>query len=445
MACFDEDSITMAVEAAIDCLDGIDRSAVDGVYFSSVSLPYKERLNSGIISAALGLGDDVRAADFTGGLKSGTTAVLAGLETVESKRVRNLLVCSSDCRMGKAGSPQEMIFGDAGAAFLLGSTGVVAEFKGSYSLTLDFVDHYRGAYSKFDRQWEERWIKDMGYNVFIPQVIEGLVGKYGIKINDFKKVIYPCCYASERKKINRLIGISDEMAESPLQSKVGESGSAQSLLMLANALDDAKPGDRLLVVSFGSGCDALYFEITSEIDSRKGKGESISSRLRDIIELDNYEKYLVWKGILPADQGLRAEEDLWTRWSVVWRKRKAIYGLYGSKCKACGVVQFPPQSVCVNSDCGAINRMEDFAFADKIGRVTSFTVDRLAASLDPPAVYGMIEFDVGGKCMLDITDCDIDSLAVGMPVRMSFRRKYYDENRDISGYFWKAVPRKQEY
>ena len=115
-------------------------------------------------------------------------------------------------------------------------------------------------------------------------------------------------------------------------------------------------------------------------------------------------------------------------------------GLYGSKCTKCGTVQIPPQTVCVNQECGAVGETEDYLFSDKIGRITSFTGDMLAASTNPPAVYGEVAFDNGGKMMFDFTDCDLDKVETGQAVSMSFRRKYYDEKRDISGYFWKAIP-----
>jgi uncharacterized OB-fold protein len=120
-----------------------------------------------------------------------------------------------------------------------------------------------------------------------------------------------------------------------------------------------------------------------------------------------------------------------------------VLGLWGSKCKKCGTLQLPPQKICVNKDCGAVGEMEEYRFADKIGHVASFTGDMLAASTNPPAVYGQVEFEGGGKMMFDFTDCSLDDLETGMAVSMSFRRKFYDEKRGISGYFWKAVPTKE--
>jgi uncharacterized OB-fold protein len=261
-------------------------------------------------------------------------------------------------------------------------------------------------------------------------------------MGDFAKVIYPCQYAPARKTINKKLGVNPGAEQSNLQAEIGDVGTAQPLIMLSQALESAEPGQKIMVISFGNGCDALYFEVTENIKNRKGM-KGISGYLKQKTPLDKYAKYAVWRGVLLGDMGTRAEVDLWTRWSVNWRKRKAIMGLWGGKCKKCGTVQYPAQIICVNPDCGAVNEMEDILFSDKRGRVVSYTGDTLAASYDPPAIYGSVEFDIGGKFMFDFTDCDLASMSVGMPVAFSFRRKYFDERRDIVGYFWKAVPAKE--
>jgi uncharacterized OB-fold protein len=87
--------------------------------------------------------------------------------------------------------------------------------------------------------------------------------------------------------------------------------------------------------------------------------------------------------------------------------------------------------------------MDEYPLSDKTGRVASFTGDFLAASVNPPAIYGQIKFDGGGKYLMDFTDCDLEEVKADMPVVMSFRRKYSDVNRGILGYFWKAVPKRE--
>jgi len=442
VANFDEDSITLGVAAGNLALQNVDRDTVNSVYFASTTLPYKERLNAGIMVPALGLKDQVRAADFTGSLKAATSALIAALEGVKEGSTAKTLVTAADCRLGKPGSPQEMLFGDASAAVVVGSENVIAAYKGSFSVTYDFGDHYRGANSKFDDQWEDRWIRDLGMDQFIPEAINGLLEKTGLQIGDFAKVIYPCIYAPARRSIAKKLGMALEKDQDNLQGVVGETGTPHPLVMLAAALEDAKPGDKLMVVSFGSGCDAICFEVTDGITN--SVNGSISATLAAKADLDNYNKMLIWREIMPGDFGKRKEVDNWTRHSANWRNRKTVLALEGGKCSKCGTAQYPAMDICVNPDCEAVGTQEPYAFAHLNGHILSFTADNLAASVDPPAMYGQVEFEGGGKFLFDFTDCKMDELKTEMAVTMSFRRKYFDAKRDVSGYFWKAVPVKED-
>ncbi len=439
VANFDEDAITMAVAAGIDALKGVDRSTIDAVYFASSTMPYKERLNSGIVIPALNVADQVRAADFSGGLKAGTTALLSAFEGVASGMLNNVLVTSADCRLGKPATNQEMIFGDAAAAFVVGDKDVIAEFKGSYSVTYDFCDHIRLNDSNTDRQWEERWIRSEGYSKFIPEAINGLLKKFKLKIEDFVKVIYPCHLRGGRKDINKALNITPEIEQSNLQEEIGDSGTSHALVMLAQALEDAKPGDKLLVASFGSGVDALYFEVTENIKQKKGS-IGISGHLAKKESLDSYVKFAVWRDHLSPDVGLRNEVPDFTSFSVLWRRRKEILGLWGSKCTECGAPQWPPQRICANPECSATDTMEPYPFADKTGRIISYTGDMFGPSLDPPSLACRMEFEGGGKNMFDIADCKIEDLSAGKAMEMTFRVRYSDKTRNIIGYYWKATP-----
>ncbi len=438
VANFDEDSITMAVAAGMDCLRGVDRQSIDAVYFATTTAPYKERQNANIVAGALGARDEIRSADFTGSLKSGTSALLSALEFVAFNGGK-AVVCAADCRLGKMASTQEMVFGDAGAAVMVSDQDVIAEYKGSFSVSHDFVDHLRGANTKYDRMWEERWIRDVGYQQFIPQAVQGLCSKYGMSPADFDRIIYPCYYGGARKNINKALQVEQEKVQDDMLATVGDSGSAHPLLMLAAALETARPGEKILLVSYGSGCDALWFEVTENIEKMQD-GRGVSRWLARRADLDNYQKYLVWRGMAPAETGIRGETDKETRWSLVWREHKAILGLWGSKCRKCGTQQFPPQRLCINPDCQALDEMDPVYLADKGGTVFTYTGDMLAASVNPPAIYGNVNFNGGGRTLMDFTDCTVEDLSVGMPVEFSFRIKFYDPKRDITNYFWKAIP-----
>jgi hydroxymethylglutaryl-CoA synthase len=103
-------------------------------------------------------------------------------------------------------------------------------------------------------------------------------------------------------------------------------------------------------------------------------------------------------------------------------------------------VQYPPQEMCVKPGCGAIKEMDSYRFSHRRGTLFTYTGDLLAFSLSPPAIYGFVDFEGGGRWLFDLNDCELESLQVGMPVEFSFRRKYYDQARGIHGYFWKATP-----
>jgi NAD(P)-dependent dehydrogenase (short-subunit alcohol dehydrogenase family)/uncharacterized OB-fold protein/putative sterol carrier protein len=155
-------------------------------------------------------------------------------------------------------------------------------------------------------------------------------------------------------------------------------------------------------------------------------------------------KFLKFRDLIETEAGIRAEAPDQTAMTTLWRKREMILGLVGGKCTVCGTPQYPKADVCVNPNCGALHSQEDYEFADIPATVKSFTGDNLAVSVDPPAIYGMIQFDGGGRFMADFTDCEMGDLSVGTPVEMAFRRHYVDEERGFTGYFWKAVPRRVE-
>jgi len=436
VANYDEDSLTMGVAAGMDCLTDLDRKKINSLYLASTTLPHKERGNASIASAALNLTSNTRTADFTGCLKSGTTALISALNGPDSEAA---IVCASDCRLGKAGGTMEQLFGDGAAAVAVGSEGIIASLIGHNSFSYDFADQRRGDSDKFTRTWEERWIREEGYFKMIPQAINTLLARYELRLNDISKVIFPPLNIRDHQAIARKLGLEPEKVQAHRVESIGNTGSPHSLLMLIDALEEAHPGDKILVASFGSGTDALLFQVTEAIKGLKNRNK-FKKNLQYKGELEHYTKYLSFKGMLPKEMGIRGEEVAPTSLSLSWREQNAVLRLVGSKCKTCGTPQFPGETVCINPECGAVDQMEDYSFSDKPCHLFTYTADHLAYTEDPPALYGIVDFEGGGRYWFDITDCRLESLKVGQPVQMTFRRKYLDEARGVSGYFWKAMP-----
>ena len=210
-------------------------------------------------------------------------------------------------------------------------------------------------------------------------------------------------------------------------------------MLLAAALEKAKAGDKILVVGFGQGADALLFEVTPEIANRP-KRLGVAGHLARRKEETNYCRFLAFNDLIELERGMRAEIDKDTPLSALWRNREMMTGFVGGKCSKCGTLQFPKTDICVNPNCNAIDTQEPHAFADMAGRNQVLHRRPLTYSPDPPSCYGMIEFEEGGRFMIDFTDIDADGLKVGQPMRMMFRIKDIDTARGFRRYFWKAAP-----
>ncbi|MEW6263128.1 MAG: SDR family NAD(P)-dependent oxidoreductase [Thermodesulfobacteriota bacterium] len=436
---YDEDSLTMAVTAAKDCLKGLDKAKVDALYLGSTTLPFADRLNAGIVKTALNLQDNLDAADFTSSLRAGATALLQALSAVKSGDKKSVLVAAADKRMTRPASFYEMWFGDGAASVLVGGENVIAEFLGSYTVTKDFADHYRGTGKEFDYTWEERWVRDEGYSKIIPEAVAGLFQKLNITMKDVDKLVFPCFFQAEHRNIAKKLGAGADKLADNMHEVCGETGAAHPLVMFARTLQAAKPGDRILLASFGQGCDALYFRVTDaikQLPERVGVAGSLAKKKT----IDNYLKFLKFRELIDPEMGIRAEMNVQTPMSVLYRKRDMIIGLVGGKCSKCGTPQYPRQRVCVNPECGAVDAQEPYEFSDVPAVVKTFTGDMLAVSVDPPHVYGMVQFEGGGRFIADFTDCELNDVKVDQPVVMSFRKRYDDTQRGFTGYFWKAVP-----
>jgi 3-hydroxy-3-methylglutaryl CoA synthase len=442
MANWDEDSLTMAVEAGRDCLSAPDpvrqRKSVDAVYFASTSMPFADRQNAAIAAGALGLAQEISSLDITASQRAGTSALLAALDGVAAGRAVAPLVLAGEKRKTRAASSQELAFGDGAAALVLGRDDGIARFLGAHSVTLDFVDHFRGAGDTFDYGWEERWIRDEGYAKIVPAAIRALLDKTGTPPADIAHLVVPCPFARFDQQLAAQCGIDAARVVGNLASSVGDTGVAHPLLMLVHALEKARPGDKILVAQFGQGCDALLFEASDRIaQCQTGGVEKWLSRRKPET---NYLKYLAFNGLIELEKGMRAEVDKKTALSVLYRKSDMLTGLVGGKCGTCGTAQFPRARICVNPNCNAVDSQEPYSFAEQQGTVLSWSADHLTFSMSPPNHYGMITFAEGGRFMADITDVDEGQVDSGMAVRMAFRIKDFDAKRGFRRYFWKAVP-----
>ena len=434
VANFDEDSVTMAVEAVLDCTRGIDRSCIDGLFLATTSAPYLEKAASALVVTATDMSRQSRTADFSSSLRAGTNAVLSAVDAVRGGSAHHILVVASDCRLGAAGGAMEQLLGNGAAALLIGDEGVIASIEGSYSASEEVFDIWRSDSDRFVHMAEPRFAT-AHYLSTMQATISRLMTNHSLKMQDFSKVVFNAPDPRTHTQLARALGLElKTQVQTPLFNTIGDIGAASTLLMLVAALEEAKPGERILVANYGSGCDILILQVTNAITKlspRRGVKGHLSIR-RD---LPSYEKALVFQNMIQTERERRPTPEAPSP-ILLLRERQAVIALYGSRCRECRTVQYPPARVCVS--CRAKDKMEGYRFSDKIATVFTFTKDYISLTPDPPTLEVVIDFQGGGRMVCALTDCDEGEIKIGMPVEMTFRRLY--ESKGITNYFWKARP-----
>ncbi len=432
VANFDEDSVTMSVAAAIDCIGDLSRDKIDGLYFASTTSPYKEKQASAIIAAAIDLRQDILAADFTNSLRAGTIALKAAIDAVRSGSAKRILVTAADCRLGAAQGEFEQTFGDGAVAILIGASETIAEVEGSQTLSNEFVDLWRAESDNFIRSWEERFILTHGYAENVKEAVGRLLNGQGLTPKDFTKAAVYGPDSRNHERLLRDLGFQkDQVAGAELFSSAGCTGAAFALMTLVSALEEAKPGDRILLASYGDGADAYAFKVTEDI-GKLGRRRGIRNNLAVKRSLPSYEKYLSFRQLITTEAARRPGAT--TSVPASWRDRKALLTLYGHQCKVCGTLQFPLERVCYT--CQAIDTFDEVRLSDKTGEVITYTKDYLFASPNPPTIMVVVELQ--GGCRLYVQFTDSDDVKIGMPIEMTFRKLH--EGGGIHNYFWKAKP-----
>jgi 3-hydroxy-3-methylglutaryl CoA synthase len=443
MANWDEDALTMAVEASRNCLPAVDplreRSHVDALYFASTTAPFADRSNAAVAARALSLSEHISSVEVGSSQRAGLGALIAAMDAVESGRAKAALVVAGEKRKARAASTQELSYGDGAAAVLIRAADSLAEIIGAHSTTVDFVDHFRSAGEEFDYGWEERWIRDEGYTKLVPESVRALLERTGVSGADIAHFLLPCPFAGLDRQLASRCGIDPGKVRDNLAGVVGDTGAAHALLMLAHALEESGPNETILVAQLGQGCDAILLRTTSTVE-RLRESRNVAGALARGKPETNYLKYLAFNGLIEIEKGMRAETDRKTALSVLYRKNDMLMGLVGGQCRICGTAQFPRSRICVNPNCGAIDSQDPYSFAEREGTVLSWSADFLTYTIAPPNHYGMVTFAEGGRLMADITDVDQGEVESGRKVRMVFRIKDFDEKRGFRRYFWKAAP-----
>lgn len=430
VANFDEDTVSMSVEAAFDCLSNFDEKNVDSVYFASTSGPYVEKSSIATISKALDLRENVRGIEAAHSLRAGSSSLLSALHQDDTT-----LVLASDAQAGGPSGANEQLFGDGAVSFLVGDgDDVIAKLVDSESAQEEIVGEWRNEGDAFVHNWEERFVATV-FVSNIDKLVNKFLQKNNLKIDDLTKVAISVPGARGYQRVAKQLGLKKEQIQNPLFDQVGQTGAAHSGMMFVSALEEAKPGDTILLITFAEGTDLMLYEVTDNIEKANHRG------IQGYLNIKNnglsYSSFLKWKGLLKTEPPRRPAIDRPSS-PAMYRNYDQNLGFYGSKCLACGTPQFPKQRVC--AECQAKDQMEDYRFVGRTAKIATYTLDYLAPTPAPPALIAVIDFEGGGRIMCEVTDCEPEEIEIGMEVELTFRRLY--EAGGIHNYFWKARPKR---
>lgn len=428
---FDEDAITMAVEAA----RGLAMPGLESVALASTTVPYADLSNAGIVAQAIGASDRVATTDVGGSQRAATSLLRDWLDSAHGEK----LLVASERPVAKPASVQEISGGAGAAAVALGSDGVIARYLGGASMAAGFVDHFRSAGATHDYHWEERWVRDEGYAKLVPAAIARALAEASVEIGDIAHLSIATPMRGVAAMLAKMVGFAGAMP-SPLDESCGYTGAAQPLLLLAEVLERAVPGDRILLVGFGQGVDALVLEATELLAAYRSP-RPLGAALRDALVTTDYMRMLSFYGGVSLEWGMRGERVSKASLTEAYRASDQLTAFNAGRCPACDTLQFPVLAYCVNPGCGASAReFTQQSLAGEEAQVFTYTADRLSYHPAPPLYVGFAQFDCGPRVLMEVVDVDPAAFDVGTRLRMVFRIKERDEVRGFNRYFWKATP-----
>lgn len=282
----DEDTITMSVEAARNALKqaDIDSKDIGAIYIGSESHPYAVKPTGTVVAEAIKATPNLTVADFEFACKAGTAAIQSGLAMVKAGMIKYALCGGSDTAQAATGDPLEYTASAGSAMFLIGKgDNVIAEIRHTSSYTTDTPDFWRREHQKYPSHGGP-FTGEPAYFKHIIGATKLLFEETGTKASDFDYVVFHQPNGKFYLRVAKMLGFEKEQyTDGLLCPKIGNTYSASSLVGFCNVLDRAKPGDKILVTSYGSGAgsDSFFIEVTEKIDSVRGRAAPVKEFLEN--------------------------------------------------------------------------------------------------------------------------------------------------------------------
>ena len=291
VAGLDEDVITMSIEAARNAIARaeIDPRDIRAVWVGSESHPYAVKPSSTIVAESIGTAPNIQAADWEFACKAGSEAIQASIGMIGSNMVGYTLSIGMDTAQGRPGDALEYTAASGGAAFILGpAEESLAVFQGSYSYVTDTPDFWRRA-DEYYPSHGDRFTGEPAYFEHTLSAAKQLMDMMGTTAEDYTWAVFHQPNVKFPSRAGKMLGFSQEqMQHGLLAGEIGNVYSGSSLIGLTATLDCSQPGDRIFMVSYGSGAgsDAFDIVVTDHIQSKQNKAPSTQDYINRRTEID---------------------------------------------------------------------------------------------------------------------------------------------------------------
>ncbi len=302
VAGLDEDVTTMSVEAARNALAraAIDPQLIRAVWVGSESHPYAVKPTSTIVAESIGASANIQAADWEFACKAGTEAVQASIGMIGSGMVAYTLSIGMDTAQGRPGDALEYTAASGGAAFLLGPAAEsCAVYQGSYSFVTDTPDFWRRSGETYPSHGD-RFTGEPAYFAHVTTAAQSLMDMMGTTAADYTYGVFHQPNVKFPSRAAEILGFKDEqIKEGLLAGVIGNVYSGSCMLGLTAILDQAKPGDRILMVSYGSGAgsDAFDIRVTERVTAVQRRAPTTRNYIARRTQID-YATYCRYRGKL---------------------------------------------------------------------------------------------------------------------------------------------------
>lgn len=430
---FDEDSLTMAATAAADCLTSLGggEAGVSGLLFATTTAPYLERMNASVIAAICDQGPEIFTADLSASLRAGTSGLAMAFDRVTSCGGA-ALICAADTREAEPGTGDEQTFSDAAAALTVGDSGVIAELIARASVYDDFFEATRRDRDATVKAFDGKFSLERGYHKSLSAALQAVMKRAGVSAKEIARLVVPSPDKRAHLLLAKKLGFSEAQVQDVYWDDIGQAGCTVPLLLLSAVLEQAKPGELILLGGYGNGADALLFRATQAITSYKPRVGLAAQRGPGMA----YHSYNLFRKA--RDHRLSHDDGLEITNVFYEKEEKETIRLRANECGYCGTRHFPQTKVCAK--CERWDAFKEVPM-QRTGQVFTYAVDYLAPSPLPPVVMAVVDLHGGGRIYCEVVDTPADQVGIGTPVELVIRR--VREGGGLHHYYWKCRVRRE--